>query len=48
MDAQTRILEAALRVCAETGYRGATPRRSAQDAAGNKARVTKRALVESY
>ena len=36
MDAKTKILEAALRVFAETGYRGATTRRIAQEADVNE------------
>jgi AcrR family transcriptional regulator len=36
MDIRTRILEAALRVFAETGYRGATTRRIAQEADVNE------------
>ena len=36
MDAKTKILEAALRVFADTGYRGATTRRIAQEADVNE------------
>src|SRR5688572_16199895 len=36
MDAKTKILDAALRVFAETGYRGATTRRIAQEADVNE------------
>lgn len=36
MDSRTRIVEAALRVFAETGYRGATTRRIAQEADVNE------------